>query len=81
MGPAVDSAFDDLLDSLARIAQKLAEPVVDSILRWKKGYEEQPLPSGLITQHMSSPPPGKVVRPAEIEDKLIRRRDVSLLLA
>ena len=36
MGPEVDCKFDDVLQSLGKIAQKHAKPVVDSIMRWRR---------------------------------------------
>jgi Cell morphogenesis N-terminal len=36
MGPGVDSKFDDILQSLGKIAQKHAKPVIDSIMRWRR---------------------------------------------
>ena len=36
MGPGVDARFDDLLQSLGKIAQKHGKPVVDSVMRWRK---------------------------------------------
>jgi hypothetical protein len=40
MGPCVDVKFDDLLDSLGKIAQKHAKPVVDSVMRWRKSQTD-----------------------------------------
>ena len=36
MGPGVDLKFDDVLQSLGKIAQKHAKPVIDSIMRWRR---------------------------------------------
>jgi hypothetical protein len=33
----VDTEFDKLLDSLARVAHKQAKLVIDAVSRWKKG--------------------------------------------
>lgn len=35
MGKGVDAKFDETLQSLGKIAQKHAKPVVDSIMRWR----------------------------------------------
>ncbi|KAJ3554920.1 hypothetical protein NM688_g2858 [Phlebia brevispora] len=40
MGPGVDPTFDALLQSLGKIAQKHAKPVVESVMRWRKGQTE-----------------------------------------
>ncbi|KAI0694213.1 cell morphogenesis N-terminal-domain-containing protein [Cytidiella melzeri] len=40
MGPGVDARFDDLLQSLGKIAQKHAKPVVDSVMRWRKSQTD-----------------------------------------
>lgn len=36
LGPDVDPKFDEILQSLGKIAQKHAKPVVDSIMRWRR---------------------------------------------
>lgn len=41
MGPGVDAKFDDLLQSLGKVAQKHGKPVVDSVMRWRKSQTEQ----------------------------------------
>ena len=40
MGPGVDPKFDELLQSLGKIAQKHTKPVVDSLLRWRKSQKD-----------------------------------------
>jgi hypothetical protein len=40
MGPGVDAKFDELLNSLGRIAEKHAKPVLDSIMRWRRSQNE-----------------------------------------
>lgn len=40
MGPGVDTKFDELLQSLGKVAQKHAKPVVDSLLRWRKSQKD-----------------------------------------
>jgi hypothetical protein len=36
MGPGVDIKFDELLNSLGRIGQRHAKPVLESIMRWRR---------------------------------------------
>lgn len=40
MGSGVDAAFDALLQSLGKIAQKHAKSVVESVMRWRKSQTE-----------------------------------------
>jgi hypothetical protein len=40
LGPGVDKAFDGLLDSLGRIAQRHTNAVIDCITRWRKTQNE-----------------------------------------
>lgn len=40
IGPGVDATFDALLQSLGKIAQKHAKPVVESVMRWRKSQTE-----------------------------------------
>lgn len=40
MGPGVDPKFDELLQSLGKIAQKHTKPVVDSVMRWRKSQND-----------------------------------------
>ena len=40
MGPGVDIKFDELLDSLGRIGQKHAKPVLESIMRWRRSQND-----------------------------------------
>lgn len=40
MGPSVDPKFDELLQSLGKVAQKHPKPVVDSLLRWRKSQKD-----------------------------------------
>lgn len=41
MGPGIDSKFDNLLNSLGRIGEKHAKPVLDSIMRWRRSQNEE----------------------------------------
>jgi hypothetical protein len=74
IGPGVDKAFDELLESLARIAQKQVKLVIDAVSRWKKGQHEQGLPDVIVQRHLT----GHVGRGTriDIQDRLIKRRDV-----
>ncbi|KAG6831058.1 hypothetical protein H0H92_012981 [Tricholoma furcatifolium] len=41
VGPGVDVKFDETLESLGKIAQRHAKPVVDSIMRWRRQQHEE----------------------------------------
>ncbi|EAU81493.2 hypothetical protein CC1G_05323 [Coprinopsis cinerea okayama7 len=49
MGPGEDPKFDDVLQSLAIIAQKNAKPVIDSVMRWRRSQNE--IGSGILDLH------------------------------
>lgn len=53
MGLGVDPKFDDLLQSLGKIAQKHSRPVLDSILRWRRSQNENVAPH-IISIHIGS---------------------------
>lgn len=55
MGPGVDSKFDDLLQSLSKIAQKHTKPVVDSVMRWRRSQNEL-VPEDIIRLHTTQSP-------------------------
>ena len=40
VGPGVVTKFDEILQSLAKIAQKHAKPVIDSVMRWRRSQNE-----------------------------------------
>ncbi|KAH0834843.1 cell morphogenesis N-terminal-domain-containing protein [Lanmaoa asiatica] len=41
-GPTLDPQFDELLQSLGKIAQKRAKNVIDTIMRWRRGICDSP---------------------------------------
>ena len=41
-GPTLDPQFDELLQSLGKIAQKRAKNVIDAIMRWRRGMRDSP---------------------------------------
>lgn len=55
MGLGVDKKFDDILLSLAKIAQKHAKSVIDSITRWRRSQND-PVSEDIIHLHRSSHP-------------------------
>lgn len=75
----MDPKFDDVLQSLGRIAMKNAKPVVDSIMRWRKTQNENANGTGdIIRQHSSdSYSTGRGVRPQEIINVLNERRSLA----
>ena len=72
MGPGVDAKFDDLLQSLGKIAQKHTKPVVDSVMRWRRSQNE-PVPHDIIRFHMTQ-------SPASTRSGATRAPDPSLVL-
>ncbi|TDL24591.1 hypothetical protein BD410DRAFT_896782 [Rickenella mellea] len=79
LGAGVDTKFDDVLQSLGRIAMKNAKPVVDSIMRWRKTQNENASGTGdVIRLHSSdSYSSGRGVRPQEIINVLNERRSLA----
>jgi hypothetical protein len=55
MGPKVDAKFDDLLQSLGKIAQKHTKPVVDSVMRWRKSQNDS-ASQDIVRMHMAQSP-------------------------
>lgn len=51
IGPDVDATFDELLESLARIAQKQLKRVVESVLRWRHDQSKS-MDESLLRLHM-----------------------------
>ncbi|KAG6857036.1 hypothetical protein H0H87_010390 [Tephrocybe sp. NHM501043] len=54
VGAGVDPKFDKTLESLGKIAQRHAKPVLDSIMRWRRGQREE-VSSEIIQFHISEP--------------------------
>ena len=46
MGPGVDPKFDEVLQSLGKIAEKHPKLVIDSIMRWRKDQHQLQLEQG-----------------------------------
>ena len=55
MGPNIDPQFDAILQTLGRLGQKNAKPVVDSILRWRRIQHDQVSPD-IMRLHGSQSP-------------------------
>ncbi|KAI0065268.1 hypothetical protein BV25DRAFT_1927987 [Artomyces pyxidatus] len=55
MGPGIDPKFDDILQTLGRIGQKNAKPVVDSIRRWRRTQNEVVSPD-VMRLHLAQSP-------------------------
>lgn len=78
MGPKIDPKFNDLLDSLGRIASKNAKPVIDSIMRWRRSQNDQVSDNILRTHNTnSSYAIGRVTRPQEIAAALNERKSLA----
>ncbi len=78
MGPKIDPKFNDLLDSLGRIASKNAKPVIDSIMRWRRSQNDQ-VSDNILRTHStnSSYAVGRVTRPQEIAAALNERKSLA----
>ncbi|KAG1841892.1 cell morphogenesis N-terminal-domain-containing protein [Suillus tomentosus] len=55
IGPSLDPKFDDLLNSLGKIAQKHPRPVIDSIMRWRRSHNEN-VSADILKHHASQSP-------------------------
>jgi len=76
MGPSLDSKFDDLMGSLGKIAQKHPKPVVGSIMRWGRTYEN--VSADLLKYHASqSPFPTRGARTQEPSTLLNERKSLA----
>ena len=77
MGPDSDSKFNELLQSLGRIAAKNAKPVVDSIMRWRRSQTES-VSDNVIRLHSSSTfAAGRITRAQEIASALNERKSLA----
>ncbi|KDQ10267.1 hypothetical protein BOTBODRAFT_178297 [Botryobasidium botryosum FD-172 SS1] len=76
LGPGVDPSFDSLMESLAHIAQKTPKPVLGSVVRWREGYPDEPIPEDITSKHAaeaSQRPP----RHLNVTEQLKNRRDLA----
>ncbi|KAJ7632784.1 cell morphogenesis N-terminal-domain-containing protein [Roridomyces roridus] len=76
MGPGVDPKFDDILNSLGKIAQKHTKPVVDSIMRWRRSQTEN-VGSDIIRTHMAQSPSPARVRLHDVPGLLNERKSLA----
>lgn len=77
MGTGVDPKFDETLQSLGKIAQKHAKPVVDSIMRWRRSQNEN-VGSDIIRLHtMQSPTLNRSVRSHDVPGLLNERKSLA----
>ncbi|KAJ6497024.1 cell morphogenesis N-terminal-domain-containing protein [Mycena vitilis] len=76
MGPGVDPKFDDILDSLGKIAQKHTKPVVDSIMRWRRSQTEN-VGSDVIRTHTAQSPSPSRVRIHDVPGLLNERKSLA----
>ncbi|KAJ6597060.1 cell morphogenesis N-terminal-domain-containing protein [Mycena vulgaris] len=76
MGPGVDPKFDDILDSLGKIAQKHTKPVVDSIMRWRRSQTEN-VGSEVIRTHMAQSPSPSRIRIHDVPGLLNERKSLA----
>ncbi|KAJ7219440.1 cell morphogenesis N-terminal-domain-containing protein [Mycena pura] len=76
MGPGVDPKFDDILNSLGKIAQKHTKAVVDSIMRWRRSQTEN-VGSDVIRTHMAQSPSQARVRMHDVPGLLNERKSLA----
>ncbi|KAI5888318.1 uncharacterized protein SCHCODRAFT_02636387 [Schizophyllum commune H4-8] len=77
MGPGTDSAFDDTLQSLGKIAFKHTKAVIDSILRWRRSQNEN-VGSDIIKFHISQPPvASRIIRMSDVPGLLNERKSLA----
>ncbi|KAF8589139.1 hypothetical protein K439DRAFT_1383766 [Ramaria rubella] len=76
IGPGVDPTFDELLESLARIAQKQLKRVVESVLRWRNDQSKS-IDESLLRLHMNqSPASGRTVHSPDTSSTLKQRKAI-----
>ncbi|KAG6909916.1 hypothetical protein DXG01_014436 [Tephrocybe rancida] len=76
IGAGIDLKFDETLESLAKIAQRHAKPVLDSIMRWRRGQLEE-VGSDIVRYHASDSPLGmRTVRYHELPGFLNERKSL-----
>ncbi|KAH0581896.1 hypothetical protein H2248_011576 [Termitomyces sp. 'cryptogamus'] len=76
IGPGKDANFDKTLNSLAKIAQRHTKPVLDSIMRWRRGQQEDISPE-MIRYHASeSPSTIRTIRYNELSGLLCERKSL-----
>ncbi|KAH9854750.1 cell morphogenesis N-terminal-domain-containing protein [Lenzites betulinus] len=74
IGPGVDEKFDDMLSSLGKVAQRHAQPVIDSIMRWRKSQSD-PVSQDVLRHHLSqSPSAPRAVRMPDVSHALKERK-------
>lgn len=69
MGPGVDIKFDELLNSLGRIGQRHAKPVLESIMRWRRSQNDAAGPEysrNLVVQSPHTNRSGRFPDPSSI---------------
>lgn len=77
MGPGTDSKFDELLNSLGKVAHKNAKPVIDSIMRWRRSQNGD-MSSDVMRTHLSqSPSAGRGVKMQDSRFILAERKSLA----
>ncbi|KAF5383133.1 hypothetical protein D9615_005030 [Tricholomella constricta] len=76
IGTGVDPKFDETLQSLGKIAQRHAKPVLDSIMRWRRSQHEN-IGSDIMRFHTSqSPTTVRSIRQNDIPALLYERKSL-----
>ncbi|KAF8660761.1 hypothetical protein AX16_001555 [Volvariella volvacea WC 439] len=77
MGPNVDPKFDETLQSLGKIAQRHAKPVIDSIMRWRRSQNESVSDDIIRLHNMQSSTPGRATQMYAISTMLNERKSLA----
>ena len=79
MGPGVDIKFDELLESLGRIGQRHAKPVLESIMRWRRSQNDGAGPDYPRSHLVQSPHTNRGVRFPDASAILSERKSLAAI--
>lgn len=79
MGPGVDIKFDELLNSLGRIGQRHAKPVLESIMRWRRSQNDGVEPEYSRSHFVQSPHTNRGVRLPDASAILNERKSLAAI--
>lgn len=79
MGPGVDIKFDELLNSLGRIGQRHAKPVLESIMRWRRSQNDGLGPEYPRSHIVQSPQTNRGVRFPDVPAILNERKSLAAI--
>ncbi|KAG8901572.1 Cell morphogenesis protein PAG1 [Tulasnella sp. 408] len=78
IGPecAPGTEFQSLVDSLAQLARKHAQVIIESILRWRNSHRDQNIDAALVEKQKFRSQ-DKYTRSADVVRELVRRKDLA----